>query len=76
MGQLAVIKPTADRDLLEAIKLLVADIEAGRVIGVAFVAISPGFDYSGDVVGAALQHPFMALGLAKALEIQIEALLR
>jgi hypothetical protein len=61
---------------VEALEILLARAQAGEIIGLAYVALQPAAGYSGDLVGNALDHPVMALGLAKALEDQISALIR
>lgn len=65
-----------DAQLQASIELLLQKVKDGEVVGVAFVALKPGYDYYGDIAGAALQHPVMALGLSKALEYQISKILK
>lgn len=59
--------------MLEELLALARD---GQILGLAYVALKPCHEYQGDTSGTALQHPVMALGLARALEDQIAELLR
>lgn len=72
-GKLAVVHPTVDRDTLEALERLVSAAKAGRIVGLAYVALHCGPDYSGDVVGRARAHPLFTRGVVRALEDAIAA---
>jgi hypothetical protein len=65
--KLALVGPRIDRETLEALEQLVADAKAGRIVGLAYVALHAGTDYSGDVVGRAKAHPIFTLGVCRAL---------
>lgn len=72
-------KPPAkgDPDVVEALEQLLIQARRGDdIIGLAYVVLKVGSGYEGDVRGAALQHPVMALGLAKALQHQLLKLIK
>lgn len=74
--KLEAVPLSRDPEVVQALEKLLARARAGEVIGLAYVAMMPAHEYEGDSLGAALQHPVMALGLARALEDQIIQLLR
>lgn len=76
LTKLSALKPKSDPEIVRALQLLLAQAEAGQVTGIAYVALRPGHEYSGDIVGYGLHHPLMALGLARALEDKVSTLLR
>lgn len=74
--QFSLIPRSGDPTVVESLKSLLQMAEAGEIIGLVYVALQPRHDYVGDLVGNAVHHPVMALGLVKALEDQITTLLR
>jgi hypothetical protein len=76
LTKLCALRPKSDPDVVRVLRLLLAQAEAGEIIGLAYVALKPGYEYSGDLLGYGLKHPVMALGLAKALEDKVSNLLR
>lgn len=73
---LHLVDPKRDQEIIAALRKLLAQAEAGEVVGLAYVAMMPSWAYQGDVIGIALQKPLVALGLASALEHQITTFLR
>lgn len=65
-----------DQHVIETLRELLAKAESGQIIGLAYVAMQPAYEYQGDLVGYALEHPVMALGLLKALEDQVVKIIR
>lgn len=73
---LYVVKQAVDRDTVEALAGLLKEARAGKVIGLAYLALYRGDDYSGDLVGNVKEHPLMARGICRALEDEISSYLR
>ncbi len=73
---LHLVDPQADPQVIATLRKLLAQAEAGQIVGLAYIAMMPGWQYSGDLVGLALQQPLVALGLASALEHQITTFLQ
>lgn len=67
MGQLHIVKPVIDEPTVEALKKLLEEAQLGRIVGLAYIALHCGPDYSADIVGAALLHPLLTRGIAGAL---------
>lgn len=65
-----------DEETVTALTQLLEAAQAGRIVGIAYVALHHGPDYSGDVVGHAKSHPIFTLGIARALEDLVAAHLR
>jgi hypothetical protein len=66
-GRLAVVHPAVDRGTVEALERLLSAARAGQIVGLAYVALHCGPDYSGDVVGRAKAHPLFTRGIVSAL---------
>lgn len=62
------VEPSVDAETVATLTLLLQAAQEGRIVGLAYVALHNGPDYSGDVVGRARQHPIFTLGIARALE--------
>lgn len=73
MAELQLVQPTVDQPTVDALTKLLEDARRGSVVGVAYVALHHGSDYSGDVVGQAEAHPLFTLGIARALEDVVAA---
>lgn len=67
VGQLQIVKPVIDEPTVEALKKLLEEAQRGRIVGLAFIALHCGPDYTADIVGAALLHPLLTRGIAGAL---------
>jgi hypothetical protein len=64
---LAAVNAVASTEVVEALEGLLASARRGEVTGIAFVVLHPGLEYSGDVVGSAIQSPVIARGLVGCL---------
>ena len=64
---LSIVQPLIDQSTVDALKNLLEEAQRGRIVGLAYIALKRGPDYSADVVGAALQHPLLTRGIAGAL---------
>jgi hypothetical protein len=71
---LKVVKNLPDQQVLDALLHLVEEARAGRIHGLAYVALEPGRHYSADAAGTARTDPLTALGVTKALEIALARL--
>lgn len=69
--QLHLVDPQIDQRVITTLKMLLARAEAGHIVGLAYIAMMPGWQYQGDITGVALDKPLLALGLVSALEHQL-----
>lgn len=53
---------------VEKLTDLLDQARRGDIVGIAYVALGRGTDYTGDVVGRARSHPIFMLGTARALD--------
>ena len=67
MPALQIVHPAIDSETVETLERLLADAKIGRVVGLAYVALHNGPDYSAEIVGEAAAHPLLARGIASAL---------
>jgi hypothetical protein len=65
---ISIVKPCIDSETVEILSRLLRDAKEGRVLGLAYVALHPANQYSGDLVGIATDSPLLARGLCRALE--------
>lgn len=73
MCALHVIAAPVDQHTVDTLNKLLEEARSGKIVGIAYVALHQGPDYSGDVIGHARQHPIFTLGVVKALERLVEA---
>jgi len=64
---LKLVAPVRDKETVEVLYDLLKQAHEGKIIGFAYVALHPGCDYSGDVVGTARSTPLLARGIVGAL---------
>jgi hypothetical protein len=65
---LTLIKPCVDADTVTTLHRLLMEAQAGRIVGLAYVALCRRNQYEGDLVGAVTDSPLLARGLCRALE--------
>lgn len=65
---LILVRPDKDSETVETLTLLLKEARAGRVIGLAYVALHRHHEYSANLVGSALESPLLARGICRALE--------
>lgn len=65
---LRLVTAPADRGTVDALTTLLEDAKAGRITGLAWIALHPGDGYSADMVGAVTEHRLLARGICRALE--------
>lgn len=68
--RLFLVKNKPDAATIRALKELLEQAIAGRLSGIAYVALLPDRGYSGDIVGSARKHPIYTRGLVRVLEDQ------
>jgi hypothetical protein len=66
--QFHLVQPRQDSATVETLQRLLDEALAGRVIGLAYVALHTQDEYSGHVVGQVLESPLLARGICRALE--------
>lgn len=67
-GILILAGPRPDPETVALLSRLLADAQAGKVIGIAYVALHSQDEYSGDVVGQCLRSPLLSRGICRCLE--------
>jgi hypothetical protein len=70
---LVLIKPCVDAETVETLQGLLKEAQAGRIVGMAYVALLRQNQYQGDLVGTAKTTPLLARGLCRALEDAISS---
>lgn len=74
MGVVVEITPLVSSDTVDALAFLLQEARAGRVIGVAYVAMHKTYDFTIDSAGAVLNYPMVALGATSILQSDLVAL--
>ena len=72
---LKLVQPQEDRATVEELTKLLEKAKTGAIVGLAFVAMHQGGEYSGDVIGRAKAFPVYTLGLIRALEAIVHRLI-
>jgi hypothetical protein len=70
------VRAPESNELLEVIEQLRADILAGRVIGLAWVAMHKTFDYSVDIAGETRRSPTLTRGMLHLLDEELSSIIR
>lgn len=68
MPPLRLVEPPIDGPTVARLSELLEQAKRGEVVGIAYVTLGRGTEYSGDVVGRAANHPVFMLGAARALD--------
>ena len=66
-ARLTLVPQCCDRATVEALERLLEAARAGRVIGVAYVALHSGDGFTADLVGTVTDHKLLARGICAAL---------
>jgi hypothetical protein len=64
---LTLVPPSSSEETCSELKRLLRDAQAGKIVGLAYVAITPRA-YSVDAVGAARDRPTFTRGAIRALD--------
>lgn len=67
VGEVHKIKAAVDSETVAALERLLQQAQQGQAVGLAYVVLHQGHDYSGDVVGHATAHPLLVRGIVGAL---------
>lgn len=62
-------------ETVDVLRYLLKQAEAGQLVGLAFVAIQHGSDYSTGVIGRARETPTLTRGMIDVLEDEVRAIL-
>lgn len=73
---LSLVRPTVSADTVKAAEYLLQEARAGRVIGLAWVALQPGYGYEVDWAGEVKRDPTFTRGTLKKLDDEVSAKLR
>lgn len=57
-----------NQDTIQVLERLLQEARAGRILGLAYVALHHQHEYSADMVGSALESPLLSRGICRALE--------
>ena len=68
---LHIVEPAPDPDTVATLTSLLEQAKAGRMVGVAYVAMYRGGRFDGDVLGLAREDQIRTLGLISALQLKI-----
>ena len=74
-GKVIPLSNVLSTDTVDALRYLLREAEAGRITGLAFVAIQIGHDYSTGVIGRARYTPTLTRGMIHVLEDEVRAIL-
>lgn len=72
--QLRAVANVVDKETVETCRQLLREAERGQVIGMAYVVMERGNQFSADVVGGVRLQPVLAYGVMGALETVIRRL--
>lgn len=75
-GRLYQLRSPVSADTARAVDYLKQEITAGRIVGLAWVAIHPGQEYTVDFAGEARRVPTFARGTLNDLDDQLAHLVR
>lgn len=73
---LQAIKAIPDSEVVDTLSSLLQEALAGKITGLAYVALERSEEHSADVVGRARTAPLIGLGLARALEHKLARLFK
>lgn len=73
---LHLVLPKVSPTTVEVLKLLLAEAQAGRIVGLAYVAMHSQNEHTSDVVGLSCQCPSLTRGVLKQLDDELADLVR
>jgi hypothetical protein len=73
---LKLITNARSTDTVEALEHLLEEARAGRVIGIAYVAMHKTYDYTIDIAGETKRCPTLTRGMLHLLDDELATLLR
>lgn len=76
MGEIvSLVQGQVSNETVDALLALLAEARAGRIIGLAYVAIHPRREYSADILGAARQSPTFIRGTLLRLDDHLRSMI-
>ena len=66
--KLRLVKNAVDLETVAAVERLLALAKAGRLIGLAYIALEPGSQLTADVLGTITSYSLVARGMCRELE--------
>lgn len=70
------VRPAVSREAVEELEHLLREAKAGRVIGLAYVAMHKAYDYSVDIAGETRRSPTLTRGMLLLLDEELAKILR
>ena len=61
---------------MRALEYLIQEARAGRVVGLAWLAMHKTFDYSVDIAGETKRSPTLTRGMLHLLDDELSAIIR
>jgi hypothetical protein len=61
------VAPKIDQATVDVLTLLLDRALTGEIVGIAYVVLHAGTDFSADVVGSCTDHPLLCRGIASTL---------
>lgn len=75
MGELLKLVPiVVSEETIGALEMLLDEAKAGRIVGLAWVALRPGPHFEGDIAGSVRQQIIYTRGALHALDDELGAL--
>lgn len=74
-GKLRVIRFPGSNDAVRALELLLADAKAGRLVGIAYVAMYSHRKYIVDIAGETKRSPTFTRGMLQLLDDELSAII-
>lgn len=73
---LHLVQQAVSKDTVDALEFLLQEARAGRVIGLAYVALHNSHDYTVDMAGFTKTAPSLTRGAVHTLDDELAALIR
>lgn len=67
-AELKLAPPLRSKDTIDVLEQLLADAQAGRLIGLAYIATYCAREYTADVTGEARRNPVTTRGMLQELD--------
>ena len=68
--------PEVDAATIETFERLLAEARAGRIVGAAYIALTPACGYEYQVVGECRSYPTLSRGMVRSLDDDLALLIR
>lgn len=64
---LKLVAPRPDADTVEVLRSMLAEAMSGKIVGIAYVALERGGEWTADATGDAMSRPVFSLGALDVL---------